>query len=53
VVYFNFPALKNMKPTKLVMLLLLLSIAVSLHGISHIGMESVYGYSPYKFLVGK
>ena len=52
-IYFNYTSLKNLKVSKLLMLLLLLSIAISLHGISHLGMEYVYGYNPYNFLVGK
>lgn len=31
---------------KLVYLILLLSIAVGIHGISHLGLESIYGYNP-------
>ncbi len=33
-------------PYQLLVLLLLISISVGIHGISHIGLESVYNYNP-------
>jgi hypothetical protein len=30
-----------------IIIVLLLSIAVGVHGLSHLGLEYVYGYSPY------
>jgi hypothetical protein len=35
-----------------IILILLFSIAVGIHGLSHLGLEYVYGYSPYKSLEG-
>jgi len=35
-------------PGRTVVLLLLLSIAVGIHGISHLGLERVYGFNPLK-----
>ena len=31
-----------------IIIALLFSIAVGIHGLSHLGLEYVYGYSPYK-----
>jgi hypothetical protein len=31
-----------------IIIVLLFSIAVGIHGLSHLGLEYVYGYSPYK-----
>lgn len=35
------------KPS-LIIITLLFSIALGIHGLSHLGLEYVYGYSPYK-----
>jgi hypothetical protein len=35
-------------PGSTVILILLLSIAIGIHGISHLGLESVYSYNPLK-----
>ena len=36
------------KPYDIVILLLLISGIITLHGISHLGLEYVYGYNPLK-----
>lgn len=38
-------------PGRTAYLLLLLSIAVGIHGISHLGLESVYGFNPIKIFL--
>lgn len=48
VIYFS--KIIRMDPYRGVTLILLLSIAIGVHGISHIGMESVYGYTPMKWI---
>lgn len=30
------------------MIFLILSIAVGVHGLSHLGLEAVYGYNPFE-----
>jgi uncharacterized membrane protein len=37
-------------PGRTLYLILLLSIAVGIHGISHLGLERIYGYNPIKYL---
>ena len=37
-------------PGSTLYLILLLSIAVGIHGISHLGLERIYGYNPIKYL---
>lgn len=44
-VVLNHRTLRNLPPAQLVMLVLVLSIAVGVHGLSHIGLESAYGYN--------
>ncbi len=46
--YYNFSKIKKMDPYKLIMLILLISIAVGVHGLSHLGLEVYYGYNPIK-----
>ena len=35
---------------KIIKLLLVLSIAIGIHGLSHLGLENVYGFNPLKQL---
>ena len=39
-------------PYQNIVLLLLASIALGIHGLSHLGLESVYNYNPFTLLVG-
>lgn len=40
-------------PYELLVLILLFSIAIGIHGISHVGLESVYSYNPFSLFVKK
>ena len=33
------------------MLLLVFSLAIGIHGISHLGMEYIYGYNPVRMIM--
>ena len=44
----NFTFIRRLPALQLITLVLLLSIAVGVHGLSHVGVESVYGYNPIK-----
>jgi len=46
----NFNLIRRLPPLQLVVLVLILSIAVGVHAISHVGVESTYGYNPWKFI---
>jgi tetrahydromethanopterin S-methyltransferase subunit E len=50
VAYINISVLRRLDPFKLLMILLVFSIAVGIHGLSHLGLESVYGLNPFKVL---
>jgi hypothetical protein len=39
-------------PYQIVVLILLFSIAISIHGLSHLGLETVYNYNPLSLLTG-
>ena len=44
----NFTFIRKLPALQLIMLVLLLSIAVGVHGLSHVGVEKAYGYNPIK-----
>jgi hypothetical protein len=44
--FSNYSKIKNIEPYKKIMLILLFSIVIGIHGLSHLGLESVYGYNP-------
>jgi len=44
----NFSFIRRLPALQLITLVLILSIAVGVHGLSHIGVESAYGYNPLK-----
>uniref|UniRef100_A0A6C0DTN0 DUF2231 domain-containing protein n=1 Tax=viral metagenome TaxID=1070528 RepID=A0A6C0DTN0_9ZZZZ len=50
VIALNYSKLNKYEhyPGSTAILILLLSIAVGVHGISHLGLERVYGYNPIK-----
>jgi tetrahydromethanopterin S-methyltransferase subunit E len=48
VAYINFSVLRRLDPYKLVMIFLVFSIAIGIHGLSHMGLEAVYGFNPLK-----
>lgn len=50
---FYFSKISSRDPYQILVLSLLFSIAIGIHGISHIGLESLYGYDPYFLITGK
>jgi tetrahydromethanopterin S-methyltransferase subunit E len=48
VAYINFSVLRRLDPYKLVMIFLIFSIAIGVHGLSHMGLVAVYGFNPLK-----
>lgn len=40
----NYSFIKNIDKYKLILLVLLFSIAIGVHGLSHLGLEKNYGY---------
>jgi hypothetical protein len=47
VAYMNFRVLYKVDPYKKVMILLVFSVAIGIHALSHLGLESVYGLNPF------
>ena len=44
--YKNYSKISNLEPYKLIVLTLILSICVGVHGLSHLGLETIYNYNP-------
>ena len=42
----NYNSIINYKPYQIILLSLVFSIAVGVHGLSHLGLEKVYNYNP-------
>jgi len=45
----NFQKIKRLDIYHKLIILSLISIAVGTHGLIHLGIESVYGFNPYKW----
>ena len=44
----NYRVIRRLPVLQMITLVLILSIAVGVHGLSHAGLESVYGYNPLR-----
>lgn len=48
ILYKNYASISIRTPYQLVTLVLLISIAVGIHGISHLGLEKIYDFYPIR-----
>ena len=48
--YCNYNTIKNIDNYKKIILILLFSIAIGIHGLSHLGLEYVYNFNPILYL---
>ena len=44
--YKNYSKISHAEPYKLLVLVLLFSASIGIHGLSHLGLEKGYGYNP-------
>jgi hypothetical protein len=44
--FLHFSSVKRLDPFRLIVLTLALSVAVGVHGLSHLGLENLYSYNP-------
>lgn len=42
----HYRTIQNLDSYRLILILLVLSIAAGVHSLSHLGLEAVYGYNP-------
>jgi hypothetical protein len=50
-VLLNFSKIVHLEPFKVIVLLLFFSLVIGIHGISHLGLESLYGYNPIRIFL--
>jgi hypothetical protein len=43
---FHYKKLTSLEPYKLILIIFIFSIAVGLHGLSHLGLETIYNFNP-------
>jgi hypothetical protein len=46
ILFKNYSKVSNLEPYKLIVIALLFSLSVGVHGLSHLGLEKGYGYNP-------
>jgi hypothetical protein len=44
--YKNYSKIINLEPYKLIVLTLIFSLCVGVHGLTHLGLETIYNYNP-------
>lgn len=44
--YKYYSQIKKLDPYKMIIIVLIFSIGVGVHGLSHLGLENIYGYNP-------
>jgi len=46
----NYSKLQGLDSVRLICIVLLFSIAIGIHGLSHLGLEATYGLNPFELL---
>lgn len=49
--YKNYSKITHLEPYKLICVTLLFSLAIGIHGLSHLGLEKGYGYNPLSIII--
>jgi hypothetical protein len=52
IIFVYYSTVSSLDTFRIIILILLLGIIVGIHGLSHLGLEYVYGYSPYRMIFG-
>lgn len=47
----NYKIIKHIEPYKIIIIVLLFSIVIGIHGLLHLGQESIYGFNPIRNLL--
>lgn len=48
--YKDYSKIIHLEPYKLISLMLFLSMSIGIHGLTHLGLEKVYGYNPMSII---
>lgn len=51
ILLINFSKISSASSYQKIVLLLLFSIASGVHGLSHLGLENIYGYNPLRSII--
>ena len=51
ILYKNYSKINKIEPYKQVIVVLLFSLSIGIHSLSHLGMEKYYGYNPMSYIV--
>lgn len=51
ILYINYSKISKEEPYKIIILILLFSIAIGVHGLSHLGLEKEYNFNPLKKII--
>jgi len=49
-VIMNMNEIKRLKPSKMIVIVLLFSLVFGIHSLTHLGLENVYGFNPINTL---
>lgn len=49
--YKNYSKIIRLEPYKLIIVTLLFSAVIGIHGLSHLGLEKGYGYNPFSIIM--
>lgn len=48
--YLHFKSIKNLDSYKVIIIILLFSVAIGIHGLGHLGLEYIYNFNPITYL---
>lgn len=51
--YSNYSEVKSFDLYKIMMLILIFSLAIGIHGLMHLGLEVYYKYNPLQYVLNK
>lgn len=46
ILYKHYSQIKKLEPYKTIIIALLFSLSIGIHGLSHLGLEKIYHYNP-------
>jgi hypothetical protein len=51
IMIMNYSKIKSLDSYRFLILIMLLSVSIGIHGISHLGLETIYGYTPLNIII--
>ena len=50
ILFRNYSKISNLEPFKIIILILIFSMSIGIHGLSHLGLEKIYNYNPINLI---